>query len=98
MEVSRESREDVPAGDMAPSVRLSKRPRVRAGRPLPVGLDEIEVDAIELVPFALVTAEDVRLSGERDREALRERAGQAGPIGQDTLVYRIAFHAACPRA
>ncbi len=37
--------------------------------------------------------EDVRRSGERDREALRERAAHAGPIGEDTLVYRIEFHA-----
>jgi len=27
------------------------------------------------------------------REALRQRAAHAGPIDEDTLVYRIEFHA-----
>ena len=31
-------------------------------------------------------------SGERDREKLRQRAAHAGPIDEDTLVYRIEFH------
>ena len=69
---------------------------VREGGRYRVGPGEIEVDAIEHVPFASVTGEDVRQSGERDREALRERAAHAGPIGEDTLVYRIAFHAVSP--
>jgi hypothetical protein len=45
------------------------------------------------VPFAAVTAADVRESGEPDRETLRRRAAHAGPIGDDTLVYRVEFHA-----
>ena len=55
-------------------------------------LGEIEVDAIELVPFATITATDVRRAGEPDRETLRRRAAHAGPIDEDTLVYRIEFH------
>jgi hypothetical protein len=39
-----------------------------------------------------VTRRDVRRSGERDRESLRERAAHAGPIDDDTLVYRVEFH------
>jgi hypothetical protein len=96
MEFSRELREDVLAGDITVSVRLWKRPRVRAGGRYRVGPGEIEVDAIELVAFASVSEEDVRWSGERDREALRERAAHAGPIGEDTLVYRIEFHTVSP--
>ena len=53
-----------------------------------VGLGEIEVEAIELVPFAAITEEDVRLAGELDREALRQRTAHAGPVDEDTLVYR----------
>jgi hypothetical protein len=34
----------------------------------------------------------VRRSGEKNREVLRERAAHAGPIDDDTLVYRIEFH------
>jgi hypothetical protein len=96
MEFSRELRDDVLAGEITVSVRLWKRPRVTEGGRYRVGPGEIEVDAIELVPFAAVSAEDVRRSGERDREALRDRAAHAGPIGEDTLVYRVEFHAVRP--
>jgi hypothetical protein len=58
-----------------------------------VGDGEIEVDAIELIPFHALTARDVELTGESDREALRRRAAHAGPIDDETLVYRIEFHA-----
>jgi hypothetical protein len=53
---------------------------------------DIEVDSIELLPFSAVTPEDVARSGEPDRETLRRRAAHAGPITDDTLVYRIEFH------
>ncbi len=96
MEFSRELREDVLAGDVTLSVRLWKRPHVREGGRYRVGPGEIEVDAIELVPFGAVSGEDVRRCGERDREALRERAAHAGPIDEETLVYRIEFHAVSP--
>ncbi len=33
------------------------------------------------------------LAGEPDRETMRRRAAHAGPIDEDTLVYRIEFHA-----
>jgi hypothetical protein len=93
VEFSRELRNDVLAGDITLSVRLWTRPRVKEGGRYRVGPGEIEIDAIELVPFAAVTAEDVRRAGERDRESLRRRAAHAGPIDEDTLVYRIEFHA-----
>ncbi|HZO76682.1 MAG TPA: ASCH domain-containing protein [Solirubrobacteraceae bacterium] len=92
MEFSRELRSDVLAGEITLSVRLWKRPRVKQGGRYRVGLGEIEVDAIELVPFAAITRADVRRAGEPDREALRRRAAHAGPIDEDTLVYRIKFH------
>jgi hypothetical protein len=41
---------------------------------------------------------DVRRAGESDRETLRDRAAHAGPIGEDTLVYRIELHAVSPDA
>ena len=92
MEFSRELRNDVLGGEITLSVRLWKRPRVKQGGRYRVGLGEIEVDAIELVPFAAVTALDVKRAGERDLETLRQRAAHAGPINEDTLVYRIEFH------
>ena len=93
MEFSCELRNDVLAGDITLSVRLWKRPRVKEGGRYRVGPGEIEVDAIELVPFAAVTGEDVRRAGEPDRETLRRRAAHAGAIDEDTLVYRVEFHA-----
>ena len=39
-----------------------------------------------------LTEADVRRSGEADRESLRRRAAHAGPIGDDTLLYRVEFH------
>ena len=93
MEFSRELRNDVLAGDITVSVRLWKRLQVKEGGRYRVGLGEIEVDAIELLPFSAIRAEDVRLAGEPDRETLRRRAAHAGPIDEDTLVYRIEFHA-----
>jgi hypothetical protein len=96
MQFSRELRNDVLAGDITLSVRLWKRARVKHGGRYRVGLAEIEVDGIELLPFSAICAEDVRRAGEHDREALRKRAAHAGPIDEDTLVYRIEFHAVEP--
>ncbi len=93
MEFSPELRDGVLSGDITVSFRLWQRPRVKQGGRYQVGPGQIEVDSIELVPFAAVTPADVRRSGEQDRETLRHRAAHAGPIGDDTLVYRIEFHA-----
>src|SRR5262249_35555621 len=93
VDFSRELRNDVLAGDITLSARLWKRPRVKPGGRYRVGLGEIEVDSIELVPFAAVTTADIRRAGESDRETLRMRAAHAGPIDDDTLVYRVEFHA-----
>jgi hypothetical protein len=96
MQFSRELRNDVLGGDITLSVRLWTRPQVKLGGRYRVGPGEIEVDAIELIPFAAITARDVRRAGEPDRETLRRRAAHAGPIDEDTLVYRIEFHAVSP--
>ena len=92
MQFSRELRDDVLAGDITVSVRLWTRPQVKEGGRYRVGLGEIEIDAIELVPFSAITEDDVRRAGEPDRETLRRRAAHAGPIDEDTLVYRIELH------
>jgi len=93
VEFSRELRDDVLAGDITLSVRLWQRPQVKEGGRYRIGAGVIEVDAIELVPFSAITEADVRRAGETDRETLRDRAAHAGPIDEDTLVYRIELHA-----
>jgi hypothetical protein len=92
VQFSPELRDDVAAGDITVSFRLWQRPKVKVGGRYPVGPVRIEVDSIELVPFSSVTRADIRRAGERDRESLRQRAAHAGPIDDDTLVYRIEFH------
>jgi hypothetical protein len=94
VEFSRELRDEVISGDITVSFRLWQRPKVRVGGRYPVGPAHIEVDSVELMPFAAITPADVRRSGEPDRESLRRRAAHAGPIGDDTLLYRVEFHLA----
>ena len=92
MEFSKELRDDIAAGDITVTFRLWKRRQAKVGGRYRVGRVEVEVDRMELVPFASISAADVRRSGEPDRETLRRRAAHAGPIADDTLVYRIEFH------
>jgi len=92
MQFSPDLREGVASGRITLSYRLWTRPQVREGGRYAVAGAYIEVDSIELLPFASVTAADVRRCGEKNREALRARTAHAGPIDDDTLVYRIEFH------
>jgi hypothetical protein len=98
MQFSRDLREEVMSGAVTVSFRLWHRPKVRPGGRYAVGPVQIEVDSVELMPFAAITQGDVRRSGERDRESLRQRAAHAGPIADDTLLYRVEFHLAGPPA
>ena len=93
MEFSKELREDVLSGLITVSFRLWRRPKVKAGGRYRVGAGEIEVDSVELVPFSSIEDLDLRRSGEADLESLRRRAAHAGPVRDDTLLYRIEFHA-----
>ena len=74
------------------SYRLWSRPKVKVGGVYRSGTVVIEIDEIELVPFSSITDEDLAQTGEHDIEALRRRAAHAGPIHDDTLLYRIEFH------
>ena len=85
-------REAVAAGDITVSIRLWSRPKVKAGGRYTNHGITIEVDSMELLPFSAITEDDVARSGEPDREALRNRAAHAGPVAEDTLVYRVEFH------
>jgi hypothetical protein len=94
---SPELREGVANGDITVSIRLWQRAKVKAGGRYTSHGSTIEIDEVELLPFSAVTAEDVARSGEPDRETLRRRAAHAGPIDEDTLVYRVEFHLADPK-
>jgi uncharacterized protein YqfB (UPF0267 family) len=92
VDFSRELRADVLAGDITVTFRLWRSPKVKAGGRYRVGPGQIEVDSIEPVPFAAIDETDLERSGEPDRESLRRRAAHAGPIQDDTMLYRIEFH------
>ena len=76
MQFSRELRDDVRSGAITVSYRLWRRPKVKEG-----GRGDPSIEPA-----------DVARTGEQDRESLRRRAAHAGPIDDDTLVYRIEFH------
>jgi hypothetical protein len=85
-------RERVASGEITVSIRLWSRPKVKAGGRYATAGVVIEIDAMELLPFSAVTTADIRRTGERDRESLRNRAAHAGAVDDDTLIYRIEFH------
>ena len=64
---SKELQDDVRSGAITVSFRLWKRPKVKVGGRYPVGpgAGQIEVDSIELVPFAAITEADVAGPGSR---------------------------------
>ena len=92
MQFSPELRERVADGSITVSYRLWSRPKVKVGGRYRTGEVTIEVDEMDLLPFSSITDEDLARTGEPDLEALRRRAAHAGPIHDDTLVYRVEFH------
>jgi hypothetical protein len=92
MQFSRDLRDQVIAGTITVSFRLWQRPKVRVGGIYPVRDVHIEIDTVDLLPFYAISDADVRRAGEPDRESLRKRAAHAGPIRDDTVLYRIEFH------
>jgi hypothetical protein len=94
VEFSRELRADVLSGDITLTFRLWRQPKVKPGGRYRVGDSQIEVDSIDLVPFSSIDKADIRRTGEADLESLRRRTAHAGPVHDETLVYRIEFHVA----
>jgi hypothetical protein len=94
MQFSPELRDRVADGTITVSYRLWSRPKVKAGGVYRSGSVMIEVDDIDLLPFSSITDDDLACTGEPDLETLRRRAAHAGPIHDDTLVYRVEFHVA----
>jgi hypothetical protein len=82
------------SGDITLTFRLWRRPKVKPGGRYRVGDSQIEVDSVDLVPFCSVDEADIRRTGEADLESLRRRTAHAGPVHDETFVYRIEFHVA----
>jgi hypothetical protein len=92
VQFSKELRDDVAGGDITVTFRLWRRAQVKVGGRYRVGPVEVEVDSIDLLPFGRISDADLRRAGEADRESLRRRAAHAGPIADETILHRIAFH------
>jgi len=92
MQFSPELRDRVADGTLTVSYRLWSRPKVKVGGVYRSGGVSIEVDDVELLPFSTITDDDLARTGEPDLETLRRRTAHAGPVHDDTLVYRVEFH------
>ena len=79
-------------GTITVSYRLWTRPQVKVGGVYRSAGVRIEIDEMDVVPFSSVSDDDLAQTGEPDRESLRRRAAHAGPVHDDTFVYRIEFH------
>jgi hypothetical protein len=96
VQFSPDLRDRVADGTITLSYRLWSRPKVKVGGVYRSGPVMIEVDEIELLPFSSIADEDLARTGEPDVETLRRRAAHAGPIHDDTLLYRVEFHVVRP--
>lgn len=92
MQFSPDLRNRVADGTITVSYRLWSRPKVKVGGVYRSGSVMIEVDETDLLPFSSITDDDLARTGEPDIETLRRRAAHAGPIHDDTAVYRVEFH------
>jgi hypothetical protein len=92
VQFSADIRDRVADGTITVSYRLWSTPKVKVGGVYRSGSVMIEIDEIELVPFSSITDEDLARTGESELESLRRRAAHAGPIYDDTFLYRVEFH------
>jgi hypothetical protein len=89
----REDRERVADGAITVTFRLWKSAHVKAGNTYATSFGGIEVEDVRVIPAALVTNEDVRLSGCPDISAVWESAGEHTKtvVGPETLLHRVQF-------
>jgi hypothetical protein len=92
VQFSPDLRDRVADGTITVSYRLWSRPKVKVGGVYRIGSVMIEIDEMELLPFSSITDDDLARTGELALESLRRRAAHAGPIHDDTLLYRVEFH------
>jgi hypothetical protein len=92
VQFSADLRDRVADGSITVSYRLWSRPKVKVGGVYRSGSVMIEIDDIDLLPFSSITDGKLSRTGEADLETLRRRAAHAGPIHDDTFLYRVEFH------
>ena len=85
--------EGLTSGAITVTFRRWQKPHVRAGgryRCHPIGV--LEVDAIERVALAAISAADARRAGFASPEALRAYLAELGPLDEATVLWRVALH------
>jgi hypothetical protein len=92
VQFSADLRDRVGDGSITVSYRLWSRSKVKVGGVYRSGSVMIEIDDIDVLPFSSITDDDLARTGEADLETLRRRAAHAGPIRDDTFLYRVEFH------
>jgi hypothetical protein len=83
----------VAAGEITVSYRLWRSAHVKAGKTYETGFGRVLVEDVQLLPAALISDEDVRLAGCRDRAAVEWSAGEhtKTAVKPDTLLFRVQF-------
>jgi hypothetical protein len=89
----REDRERVARGEITVSYRLWKSAKVKAGKIYETGFGRVEVDAVDVIPAALVAEDDVPRTGCDSIAAIWQLAGDHTKfhVGPDTLLHRVQF-------
>jgi hypothetical protein len=85
--------EGLQSGAITITFRRWQKPHVKPRgryRCHPIGV--LEVDAIELVTIARITADDARRAGFPTRDALVAYLAELGPLDDATEVYRVELH------
>ena len=85
--------EGLQSGAITLTFRRWQKPHVKPRgryRCHPIGV--LEVDAIDLVAIASITAHDAQRAGFPSRDALVAYLAELGPVDESTTVYRVELH------
>lgn len=90
----KEDRGRVGAGEITVSYRLWQRAQVKAGGTYESpGVGQVLVEAVDVLPAAMVPREDVARSGFSSVQAIWDSAGEhtGAAVTGDTLLHRVQF-------
>ena len=88
-----EDRGRVAAGEITVTYRLWKRAHVKAGKQYETGFGRVEVTAVDVMPAAMVSEDDVPPTGLASIGEIWALAGEHTKtrVDADTLLYRVEF-------
>jgi hypothetical protein len=88
-----EDRDKVARGELTVTYRLWARAHVRAGRTYDTGFGTVTVDAVDVIPAAMIPRSDIPLTGFNTLDEIWRSAGdhKGVEVTGDTLLYRVQF-------